>query len=67
MKRFFVKSAFGHFNIIDRNTNKIVVCYSKKSNADKTTNGLNRIRNAKNVTKMKAKLKTMKGYGYYLK
>ena len=67
MKRFFVKSSFGHFNIMDRNTNKKVVGYSKKSDAKKTSDGLNRIRKSENITKMKAKLKTTKGYGHYLK
>lgn len=67
MKRFFVKSAFGHFNVMDRNNNKMVVGYSKKSDAEKTSDKLNRIRKAENITKMKAKLKTTKGYGYYLK
>lgn len=66
MKRFFVKSAFGHFNVMDGNNNKMVVGYSKKKYAEKTADGLNRIRKTENITKMKAKLKTT-GYGYYLK
>ena len=66
MKRFFVKQNFGHFSVIDRKNNKMIVSYPKKIQAEKTANGLNRIRKAENITKMKAKLKTKKGYGYYL-
>jgi hypothetical protein len=67
MKRFYVKNAFGHFNVMDKNTGKMVVGYSKKTDAEKTSNGLNRIRKVENISKMKTKLKTTKGYGNYLK
>jgi hypothetical protein len=67
MKRFYVKNAFGHFNVMDNNTGKMVVGYSKKTDAEKTSNGLNRIRKVENIAKMKTKLKTTKGYGNYLK
>ena len=45
---------------------KKVVAYANKIDAEKTADGLNRIRKAENITKMKAKLKTVKGYRYYL-
>jgi len=65
--RFFVKSNFGHWSVIDKNDNKMVVGYSKKSEAEITANGLNRIRKKENITKMKDFLKTNKGYGHYLR
>jgi hypothetical protein len=66
-KRFYVKSNFGHWSVIDKNDKKMVVAYSKKSDAEMTANGLNRIRKKENITKMKKTLQTTKGYAHYLK
>ena len=65
--RFFVKSNFGHWSVIDKTDNKMVVAYSKKSEAEITANGLNRIRKKENISKMKETLKTTKGYGHYVR
>lgn len=67
IKRFWVKPNFGHWSVIDREDNKMVTGYYKKSNAEKTANGLNRIRKKENISKMKKRLKTTKGYGYYIR
>jgi len=66
MKRFFVKQSFGDFSVIDRNTQKRVAAYSEKSDAEKTAEGLNRIKKTENIDKIKAKLKTTKGYKHFL-
>ena len=66
MKRFFVKASYGHFSVIDRNTQKMVVAYSKKDLAEKTAEGLNKIKKPENVDRMKTKLKTPEGYRHYL-
>lgn len=66
-KRFYIKSNFGNWSVIDRDDNKMVVGYSSKSDAETTADGLNRIKTKENIVKMKATLKTMKGYGHYLK
>lgn len=64
--RFYVKSNFGHWSVMDRKTGKMVVGYAKKSDAQITADGLNRIRSAANISKMKTRLQTVKGYGYYI-
>lgn len=66
MKKFIVKPSFGHFNVIDVNTKKMIVGYKKKGDAEKTAEGLNRTK-TENVFQMVSKLKTTKGYGHYLK
>ena len=66
-KRFFVKPNFGHWSVIDRNDEKMVVGYSKITEAEITANGLNRIRKNENISKMKETLKTTEGYGHYLR
>ncbi|WP_409029426.1 hypothetical protein [Gracilimonas sediminicola] len=65
-KRFYVKPVFGSWAVMDRNTNKRVVAYSRKRDAKKTSDGLNRIRKEKNIPVMKARLKTTDGYKHYL-
>ena len=65
-KRFFVKPSFGHWSVIDRNDNKMVVGYFNKLDAEITANGLNRIRKEENFLKRKKFLQTIKGYGYYI-
>jgi hypothetical protein len=65
--RFFVKSNFGNWSVIDKTDNKMVVGYSKKSDAEITADGLNRIRKKENISKMKQTLQTTKGYGHYIR
>lgn len=65
-KRFFVKSNFGHWSVIDKNDSKMVVGYSNKTKAEITADGLNRIRKEDNVSKMKKHLQTTEGYGHYI-
>lgn len=63
---FFVKNNFGHWSIIDRKTNKMVVGYSKKEDATITAKGLNDVSDASELNKIISKLKSMDGYGYFL-
>lgn len=65
--RFYIRFNFGHWSVIDRNDNKMVVGYSKKEDAENTANGLNKIKTDSKITKMKEKLKTLKGYSHFLK
>lgn len=65
MKRFYVKFHFGHFRVMDSETDKFIVGYSKKIHAQQTADGLNRIRKRENVDKMIEKLHTLDGYGHY--
>ena len=65
--RFYVKSNFGHWSVMDGLINEMVVGYSKKADAEKTAAGLNSLKN-RGVTKRTInKLRTMEGYGMYLK
>ena len=66
-KRFWVKSNFGHWSVMDRSDNKMVVGYSKKTEAETTAKGLNRISKKENISKMKTYLTTTKGYGHYVR
>ena len=67
LKRFYVKPNFGHWSVVDRTTEKRVVGYSKKVDAENTAAGLNRIRTEHNLVKRMEYLTTMKGYGHYCK
>ena len=67
LERFYTKFSYGNWQVIDRKTDKKIVGYSKSIDAKNTAKGLNRIRKKENITKMKRKLKTVYGYGYYLK
>ena len=64
---FYVKLSFGQHLVMDQEENKMVVGYSKKSEAEITANGLNRIRKKENVHKMKKTLQTLEGYGHYIR
>lgn len=66
-KRFWVKSNYGHWSVMDKTDGKMVVGYSKKSDAEITADGLNRIRKKENISKMKQTLKTTNGYGHYIR
>ena len=63
---FYVKSNFGHWSVIDKKNNKMVVGYSEKEDAIITSKGLNDIDNLDELNETIIKLKTMKGYGYFL-
>jgi ribulose-5-phosphate 4-epimerase/fuculose-1-phosphate aldolase len=65
-KRFWVRANYGHFNVMDRNTNKMVVGYSKKNFAELTADGLNRMRSPILIEKRIKSLKTVKGYYHFL-
>ena len=65
MKRFFVKPNFGHFKVVDDKTNKMVVGYSSKKDAEATADGLNKIKTESGLQKRIKSLQTLKGYGYY--
>jgi prophage tail gpP-like protein len=66
-KRFYVKANFGHWSVIDNTDGKMVVGYSKKTDAELTAKGLNRIRKKENISKMKSFLQSTKGYNHYIK
>jgi hypothetical protein len=67
LERFYIRFDFGNFQVIDRNTNKRIVGYSKSIYAKKTAKGLNAINKKENVSKMKIKLQTISGYNHYIK
>lgn len=58
MKQFYTMLSFGSFKIINRETNKFVVSYNKKVDAEKIANYLNAGNSAEKI----AILKTKKGY-----
>lgn len=63
---FYVKSNFGHWSVMDRKTNKMIVGYSKKEDAVITTNELNKISDSSELSRTIAHLQTLKGYGHFL-
>jgi len=63
---FYVKSNFGHWSVMDRETNKMIVGYSKKEDAVITANELNKISDSSELSKTIAHLQTLKGYGHFL-
>lgn len=65
--RFFVKPNFGHWSVIDKQTNAMVVGYSNKPDAETTAAGLNSINDPAEISRMKAYLKTQAGYGHYIR
>tara|TARA_R110000823_G_scaffold4777_5_gene18947 strand:+ start:607 stop:819 length:213 start_codon:yes stop_codon:yes gene_type:complete len=67
LERFYIRFDYGGFQVIDRNTNKRIVGYSKKIYANKTAKGLNAIKKKENVSKMKMKLQTISGYNHFIK
>ena len=64
--KFYVKSNFGNWSVIDRKDNKMVVGYSKKEDAKTTSDGLNKIDNSDELKETISILKSMKGYGHFL-
>ena len=67
VQRFYIKSNYGHWSVMDRATGKMVVGYSKKSGAEVTAAGLNRLKKPESISKMIEKLRTEKGYGHYIR
>lgn len=67
MLRFFVKYKFGHWSVIDRNNWKQIVGYSKKTDAESTADGLNKIKEEENILKMIKILQSLNGYNHFLK
>ena len=65
-KRFSIKFNYGNWQVIDKMDNKMVVAFSKKSDAEITSDGLNRIRKKENILNMKSNLKTTKGYSHFI-
>jgi hypothetical protein len=66
-QRFYIKSNFGHWSVIDRTTNKMIVGYSTKKHAEQTMESLNKIQDANEVLKTIESLKTLQGYGQFTK
>jgi len=66
MNRFYIKPCFGHFNVIDSKTEKMIVGYSKKIDAEQTSQGLNSLKDSEIEQTIK-ELKTTEGYGKFLK
>lgn len=62
---FYVKSNFGHWSVIDKETNKMVVGYSSKAQANKTAEGLNNIKDPNKLQETISHLKTTQGYGHF--
>ena len=60
-QRFWVKSNYGHWSVVDKETNKMVVGYHKKEFATKTSDELNKITDNLELTDIIKKLKTTDG------
>lgn len=67
LERFYIRFDYGAFQVIDRQTEKRIVGYSKSIYARKTAKGLNSIKKKENIPKMKWKLQTISGYNHYIK
>ena len=65
--RFYLKSNFGHWSVMDTKTNKMAVGYSKKDQAQVTADGLNKIKTDSAIEKRIKSLQTTAGYGYYIR
>ena len=65
-QRFYLKPNFGHWSIIDKNNNSVVTGYSKKTDAETTASGLNKLKTIKGIDSRIKSLKTIAGYGYFI-
>ncbi len=65
--RFIVKPNWGYWMIYDTKLNSNVVGYSKKLFADITSMGLNNISIEKEIEEMKQTLKSVDGYGHFIR
>jgi len=65
MKRYFVKPNFGQFKVVDNTTQKMVVGYRKKKDAELTADGLNKLKTNSAIEKRIKSLQTIKRIWFF--